>query len=1246
MAAVPFKVKAVYEYTSGHEDDLPFPVGQIITVTDEEDTEWYGGEYVDNAGVKHEGIFPRNFVEKFEPTAPPRPARTRKREQEPPVTAALPPPPPPVIEAPEQRADESNHAQTPAEETHEETHEEIPIVTSQAPPVDQSPPAELPSVPVASPSQIVPVSVPVPMVPKDTGSPSSRIDPPQPKSPPPIQSRSTSPIQPRSPPPVQPRSISPVQPRSPPPVQSRSPPPVSQKPSSNSFRDRIAAFNKPAAPPIAPFKPSGLGSGSSGFIKKPFVAPPPSRHAYVPPPRDVPVTKIYRRDEDPEMKEAQTESIENTEKARVIPDVSSEGQDENQPKPTTLKERIALLQKQQAEAAQRHTDAATKKEKPKPPKKRVLSGDVQESPVTDQPTEMASPLDRKDSIDVNSKNSMDEPQSARQSLNISHKSVDHVENDGSGADVTGAGDTLEGQEDPVAVERDGSDERPKPASHEGMAAEGQISQQEKEEDEEEAEEEFDPEVRRKEELRARMAKMSGGMGMAGMFGPPGMMGLGGAPVKKPKPPIPVARRPSVMSERPSSPRSTAAPIPTIMALPGMGKQVQQPEAVPEPESKQEPGEEETTPVSIDDGADLEPEPTSQTIVAPPPIPEGRPAPPPIPTDSRPPPPPPPPQQQQQPSAGVAAQSLGSESDDELSENTAKLHVAPNAEMSPTNPAPPLIPMASPAVPTSPQFSSDKRGSYVGEEMSPVSAGFSPSQSKRNSRPPPPIPGVAPPVPTQPRPPPPLPPNTMFNRPSTTDEPTETPAKPGPLDSGEEVTEYEGDYDTDIASAAPHKDALGIHTTEPSLDDSSSMLTEQPSTAPPPIPSSLAPKAGPPPIPAQFNPTFRTSGDIPRAAPPPIPGQLTPRSGISVDFPRAAPPPPPPKPNLYTYEDEDYDPYNYNTAQATAPSHSTPMYEQVEDYPPYQAPPPPPPPSSSTDRRARPSTPTSSRAPPRKSLDVLRPAVAKRSLDVARHSISMEAGFMAGELDLASHTQWWLSRHGLPPALQGRKDIYTEFNESKSTEDGRKLVTKTVSVLFQDYSQTVITVQFDPKDPSRTTLDQQHEPPPRQLRQDELEEAYERFGRRLAHSVASKKDAIVGDGTPYALVHELLRPLKDALLPVGTRAYGALVYANLANASTQLNDEIRPGDIISIRNAKFQGKHGPMHAKYTVEIGKPDHVAIVAEWDGTKKKVRAWEQGRDNRKVKQESYKLEDLRSGEVKIWRVMPRTWVGWSPKD
>jgi hypothetical protein len=262
-------------------------------------------------------------------------------------------------------------------------------------------------------------------------------------------------------------------------------------------------------------------------------------------------------------------------------------------------------------------------------------------------------------------------------------------------------------------------------------------------------------------------------------------------------------------------------------------------------------------------------------------------------------------------------------------------------------------------------------------------------------------------------------------------------------------------------------------------------------------------------------------------------------------------------------------------------------------------------------------------------------------------MSMDTGFVANDVDLAEGTAWWTKPNAVPPIFQGRRDILYEFDESTSSKRGGKtLVTKDLYILFQEYSQTVITAQYDINDSRDAKLEQRHEQPPARLRQDQLEEAHEHFGRPLHDAVVLKKDNIVGDGTPQGLIQELLKPFPHALLPVGTRSYGALVYANLANASTQQNDEIRAGDILTLRNAKFQGKHGPMHAKYSMDVGKPDHVGVVSEWDGTKKKVRAWEQGRESKKTKLESFKLDDLRSGEVKIWRVMPRSWVGWQGQN
>ena len=455
------------------------------------------------------------------------------------------------------------------------------------------------------------------------------------------------------------------------------------------------------------------------------------------------------------------------------------------------------------------------------------------------------------------------------------------------------------------------------------------------------------------------------------------------------------------------------------------------------------------------------------------------------------------------------------------------------------------------------------------------------------------------------------------------------------ESDEEVTEYEGDYDTDMASGASHKDALKAHGRVSSLEDDS--MTEEAN-----LHHSGLPSLGPGPSMA------------PRAVPPPPPNQPLRNNRQSSDMPRGAPPPPPP-PKRQSYEDgnNDYDAYNFPTSGERAPDDrneteglTTPRFEEPD--PMFQASPP---------QRAVPAFPVQSmssypilsnmavpgRSGPRQSTEMQRTSTSiRRSTDASRPS--GEQGLIAGDVDLGYSSKWWAQPDTPPPVFQNRRDLIFETEETSTTRrGGKQAVTRMVYVLFMDYSQTVVTAQFEAKDPLNASLEQRHEPPPQSLRQDQLENAHTRFGTRIAEAANAKRETVVGDGTPHALVVDLLSALPEALPPVGVRAYGANVYANLANASVRQFDEIRPGDIVTFRNAKFQGHRGPMHTKYSTEIGKPDHVGVVIDWDGTKKKVRAWEQGRESKKIKPESFKFGDLRSGEVKVWRVMARNWVGWN---
>ncbi|QEU62515.1 Bbc1 [Kluyveromyces lactis] len=80
---VPFKVEALFPYTSDFEDDLPFSKGQIITVLEIEDDEWFFGEFKDADGKTKQGIFPKGFVsEPLKETAS-EPAQEKQPEEKP-----------------------------------------------------------------------------------------------------------------------------------------------------------------------------------------------------------------------------------------------------------------------------------------------------------------------------------------------------------------------------------------------------------------------------------------------------------------------------------------------------------------------------------------------------------------------------------------------------------------------------------------------------------------------------------------------------------------------------------------------------------------------------------------------------------------------------------------------------------------------------------------------------------------------------------------------------------------------------------------------------------------------------------------------------------------------------------------------------------------------------------------------------------------------------------------------------------
>ena len=491
----PFKVKALFDYSSPHEDDLNFPADTVVTVTAIEDDDWYCGEYIDRAsGERKEGIFPKNFVERLVVEVPARPpARAAKKKSAAVDEPQMPP---------------TSPASPPLDKPNPIAHETQPPPPPPLPPPQPSSPS--PSCPPPEESKPAPLKPAV-----ETTAPRSPV--PTTKPPPPL-------------PPAAPAATAPVA------ATGKLPPPPPDKPSSSSFKDRLALFNKSGAAPVTPYnqlKPR------PDFVKKPFVPPPPSKNAYIPP--AVSHIPKPRRDED----------------TRPPPPPPSASVDEPERDPDqetkpkqSLKERIAMLQTQQLDPSA----LAAGKPKPRPkPKSRPsdpqpeeaaealspLSTNNPEIPVDEAraserepaaaavpPAATVPPPRSKRSIDIRREDIPDDlsvGDTDRSSVSIGPREARLRHPAATATHQSDFGDDEGANDTPDVPDSDDDEED---------------DDDDKDDDNGDDAEEVDPEVARKLALRERMMKMSGGMGMHGMFGPPmGMpIATGGpaAPSKKNK----------------------------------------------------------------------------------------------------------------------------------------------------------------------------------------------------------------------------------------------------------------------------------------------------------------------------------------------------------------------------------------------------------------------------------------------------------------------------------------------------------------------------------------------------------------------------------------------------------------------------------------------------------------------------------------------------------------------------------------
>ncbi|THG95679.1 hypothetical protein EW026_g6021 [Hermanssonia centrifuga] len=162
-----------------------------------------------------------------------------------------------------------------------------------------------------------------------------------------------------------------------------------------------------------------------------------------------------------------------------------------------------------------------------------------------------------------------------------------------------------------------------------------------------------------------------------------------------------------------------------------------------------------------------------------------------------------------------------------------------------------------------------------------------------------------------------------------------------------------------------------------------------------------------------------------------------------------------------------------------------------------------------------------------------------------------------------------------------------------------------------------------------------------LTADELMAQWGRVGVQI-HEVATtlyekSKKSLIGDGTYIGFIMTVLGHVPNAALPSPPySSFGYSIYEQTGPAVQKRASDIMPGDIIVLHDAKLKGHKGIQIYHQTVGAGEP-LCAIVGDFEAKKSKVKVFQAnqhvGQDS--VESASYRLEDLKSGSVKIFRVL-----------
>lgn len=160
-----------------------------------------------------------------------------------------------------------------------------------------------------------------------------------------------------------------------------------------------------------------------------------------------------------------------------------------------------------------------------------------------------------------------------------------------------------------------------------------------------------------------------------------------------------------------------------------------------------------------------------------------------------------------------------------------------------------------------------------------------------------------------------------------------------------------------------------------------------------------------------------------------------------------------------------------------------------------------------------------------------------------------------------------------------------------------------------------------------------------LTSEELIAIWGRIGVQVCEVATSLNDkskkALIGDGTYHGFIEAVLNEVPGAA-PPSPPSYGYIIYMQSGSSVQKRAGEIMPGDVVWLSDAKLKGHKGIQ--TYSQHVGtKEPLVGIISEFEAKKFKLRVFQANQHvgQQTVESVSYRLEDLKSGVVKVFRIL-----------